>query len=355
MNIVLESVFARNSHAKPFDVKQLKKALNRLGYYMPHEKDGITELPDMGMVKAIEAFQKDRGLSPTGSVKPDDLTVRAMNLALKVEPEGYYIWRATPDQKVRAKHASYDYTVRSWRDDPDPGDDFGCRCWAEPATPSQAAWKMTRPDFSAMPWVEDAALSIAGYELDSYWPYLDTTSAITVGKGININQKNVFLALPWKKESRNGVNATAEEIELGYYALRDHGKSAIDRNGKINILADHQKKWSGLVLPDTERDRLFQKKILEFHKILQSKFFEFETFPPEAKSALLDMVFNLGQTRFSRYKWPTLFKAVSQRNWKAAAAQSKRNIPNDKTDRNQKTHDSFLKAAEWEVSAPEYP
>jgi GH24 family phage-related lysozyme (muramidase) len=67
-----------------------------------------------------------------------------------------------------------------------------------------------------------------------------------------------------------------------------------------------------------------------------------------AKVALMDMIYNLGETKFSRSKWPNLFKAVNQRDWKEAAKQSNRKIPNDTTNRNQKTFDQFIAAAEME-------
>ena len=42
MKIELSQPFASNGKVDEFDVKQMKKALNRLGYYQPYEKVGIT-------------------------------------------------------------------------------------------------------------------------------------------------------------------------------------------------------------------------------------------------------------------------------------------------------------------------
>ncbi len=46
----------------------------------------------------------------------------------------HYIWHAQEDDKVRTSHAANDGKIFSWDDPPEtghPGDDYGCRCWAE--------------------------------------------------------------------------------------------------------------------------------------------------------------------------------------------------------------------------------
>lgn len=64
MKIKLNKPFAANSAVDEFDVKQVKKALNRLGYYQPYEKTGITGIPDADVFFALKSFQKDQGLQP---------------------------------------------------------------------------------------------------------------------------------------------------------------------------------------------------------------------------------------------------------------------------------------------------
>lgn len=46
MEISITMRFARNGKADENNTRQIKKALNRLGYYMPAAKQGITEIPD---------------------------------------------------------------------------------------------------------------------------------------------------------------------------------------------------------------------------------------------------------------------------------------------------------------------
>ena len=131
MNIKLSKPFASNSAVDEFDVKQLKKILNRLGYYMPMENTGITGIPDRAVFNALKAFQNDQGLAPTGAVKPDDETVRKLNSA-SARRKGKYVWRTMEDERVRDSHAEMNRTVRDFEDDPDPGEEPNCRCWAAP-------------------------------------------------------------------------------------------------------------------------------------------------------------------------------------------------------------------------------
>jgi len=49
-----------------------------------------------------------------------------------VRKDEKYIWVTTGDEKVRPEHEELDGQVRSWYDDPHPGEEFGCRCYAEP-------------------------------------------------------------------------------------------------------------------------------------------------------------------------------------------------------------------------------
>ncbi len=44
----------------------------------------------------------------------------------------YYVWRTMEDNRVRESHAERDKKVFSIDDELLPGEDFNCRCWAEP-------------------------------------------------------------------------------------------------------------------------------------------------------------------------------------------------------------------------------
>ncbi len=70
MEIKINKPFSANSAVDEFDVRQMKKALNRLGYYHPYKKVGITGIPDKAVFDALKSFQKDQGLQASGTAKP---------------------------------------------------------------------------------------------------------------------------------------------------------------------------------------------------------------------------------------------------------------------------------------------
>jgi hypothetical protein len=61
MKIKLARHFAPNSAADSFDVLQIKKAMNRMGYYIPLPTTGITDIPDA----AIANIDSDASLKQT--------------------------------------------------------------------------------------------------------------------------------------------------------------------------------------------------------------------------------------------------------------------------------------------------
>ncbi|MCB9982105.1 MAG: peptidoglycan-binding protein [Rhodospirillales bacterium] len=350
MKIKLSKPFSSNSAVDEYDVKQMKKALNRLGYYTPYEKVGIIGIPDTAVFDALKSFQKNQGLQPTGTAKPGDETVSALSREASKTPKGYYVWRTVGDDRVRASHSAHDWETRAWDDAPDPGEEFNCRCWAIPATPEQIDKKKKQKCFAGLPWEDEAKTNIESHEDDIPYPYIDTASKITVGIGINIDGKGKFMGLPWKTGSESGPDATRKEIEDGYEALVNQKTQLgnLNEDGNFNVSADNQDNWTNLYLPDEERANLFQEIVNMFQNALPGKFSDFDCFPPPAKVALMDMIFNLGETKFSRGNWPNLFKAVNQRDWRTAANQSHRKIPNDKSNRNRDTHNQFIDAAEME-------
>ncbi len=159
MTLKLNRPFAANAAADEYDVLQVKKALNRLGYYMPFEKTGMTGIPDRDVFDALKQFQGDHGLPATGTTKPGDDTEQALNSAANQSQDGQYIWRTVGDSKVRKSHAELEGEIRDWGDSPDPGEEPGCRCWAEPvqqplglkqivtSSMAQKSYKWTNEDF----------------------------------------------------------------------------------------------------------------------------------------------------------------------------------------------------------------
>ena len=70
MKIELSKTLASDGAAEDYDVRQLKKAPNRLGYYVPYEEVGITGFPDLRMFDALKSFQRMNNLRASGEVRP---------------------------------------------------------------------------------------------------------------------------------------------------------------------------------------------------------------------------------------------------------------------------------------------
>ncbi len=72
---------------------------------------------------------------------------------MEKNPEDYYIWRTKKDDKVRGAHAEREGEIFNWHVPPEgghPGEDYNCRCWAEPYEPRRYADKPMIVDLSGL-------------------------------------------------------------------------------------------------------------------------------------------------------------------------------------------------------------
>lgn len=129
------------------DLKQLKIALNRLGFYTPAPDTGMTDEIDNQLADATYAFQRWATIYfDDTQIGPGSTTERVLNEELAVQDDGHglYIWRTVQDDHVRHDHAVRDGRRFYWNDPPDggnPGEDYNCRCWAEPIALPYHPWK----------------------------------------------------------------------------------------------------------------------------------------------------------------------------------------------------------------------
>jgi GH24 family phage-related lysozyme (muramidase) len=342
MEISLLKPFAPDGPVHEFDVRQMKKALNRLGYYTPYEKVGITGVPDTSIFESLKRFQKDHGLPVTGRAQPDDETVNRLNQQNETEPDGYYMWRTAEDDKVRAAHAQYNRTVRAWSDAPDPGDDFNCRCWAE-LVPNAA-------EEEYIGWQKEAFDQIKKSEQSFLFPYLDTKGIITIGTGINVDNKSAFMKLDLRIGGKDGRLATQSEKEAGYNHLKNFAKQEIakapkDSKNRVNKKAEFYWNKTNLFLSEKAEKSLYNLKFRQtlFNDIPKA-FPKFSSLPDNAKIVIADMMFNMGATRFSREKWKNFYEAIKSRDWNRAAAESHRKDIG--ADRNHWARDMFMQIKE---------
>jgi uncharacterized protein with gpF-like domain len=117
------------------------------------------------------------------AAKPDDETVKALSRAAGQKQSGAYIWRTVGDDKVRGAHAALNGTLRDFSDSPDPGEDFNCRCWAEPV-------KIGPPDCRAQKEAYDEAKEKLA-EIDERHKKAENELREL------INQRDALLSLAW--------------------------------------------------------------------------------------------------------------------------------------------------------------
>ena len=324
--IKISQPIAPNSAAASFDVLQVKKSLNRLEHYIPPEDIGITDIPDAALFTAIKAFQKSLGLPVTGTINPDDKTLSAINAELQKPQKGYYVWHTVHDDHVRADHAAKDGMIRAWEDSPDPGDDFNCRCWAEPAP--------NATDEGYTGWQKEAFDKIKKNERTLYHPYLDSMGVVTIGTGINVNNKAEFMKLDLRIGEKDGRSATQSEKEAGYNYLKEFARQAIanaspediKNNRPVNYTAEFYKKRTNIRLSDVAEGKLYAKKFKEtLLNDVPKAFPKISSLPDNAKIVITDMIFNMGATRFTKEKWKNFYDAVNHHAWSTAAKESHRN------------------------------
>jgi len=164
-------------------VRQVKVALNRLGFYMPDSKTGFTDADDAHYKDALYAFQR-KATIPFGDtgIRPGSATLRILNqeLARQDDSADWYIWHTVEDNHVRPDHAARDGQRFQWSHPPkggNPGEDYNCRCWAEPVTKAQHPW---------MDWVQERQAEREAYPdaINPTWSPFDF-----LGSGIALGAK----------------------------------------------------------------------------------------------------------------------------------------------------------------------
>ena len=172
--------------------------------------------------------------------------------------------------------------------------------------------------------------------------YLDRKGNVTVGYGHLIPSAEAAKALGFVERGTN-IGAAAEHVENAFDKVKN--------SGLVNTRAEVFKTLTHIDLPPEEVRKLFESDASGFLRELRHIFSDFDSFPQKAKWGTLDLIYNLGGPKFR-----SLFKrfqaAVKERNWKAAAAQSKRSETDEVgepiqgvVDRNITVRDWFLRAA----------
>ena len=85
-------------------------------------------------------------------------------------PEDYYIWRTEKDDRVRGKHAEREGKIFNWHIPPEgghPGEDYNCRCWAEPYRPERYKDKPMIVDVSGLDMFKELQKTLKPVDFDT--------------------------------------------------------------------------------------------------------------------------------------------------------------------------------------------
>lgn len=171
----------------------------------------------------------------------------------------------------------------------------------------------------------------AGFESFIGYFYLDTNGYVTVGYGHMVPDQDAAAALPLKVDGADAT-ANAKRNEWTVINSKDAGHPA-----------SYYQQFTTLTLDESDAKTLLKGDLQVAAGNLLVRFPSLDDYPNDAQDALLDMIFNIGLTKFNDLKWPTLFAAVRKQDWKAAADASHRSDVSD--DRNTAIHDLFVSAA----------
>jgi len=150
----------------------------------------------------------------------------------QARPTTRYIWRTRNDGKVRSSHAAREGLVFSWDDPPvggHPGEDYNCRCTAEPYYPETS---------------EYLSLSIDGLGTKSGWSNSDFVNHYFNGGGrgvtltqIGHSQKIISAFIDRRGEALKGQIASAARSARGG-AASYRFENAYDMTGIVFSIGD---------------------------------------------------------------------------------------------------------------------
>lgn len=171
----------------------------------------------------------------------------------------------------------------------------------------------------------------AGFETFIGYVYLDTNGYVTVGYGHMLPDADSATSIPFKV---NGADASDQAKRAEWVTMKSQ---------EAGHVASYYEQFTTLTLGESDARSILKDDLTTAAGNLAKRFASLDDYPDAAQDALLDMMFNIGPTKFTKSKWPSLFAAVENKDWTAAAAQSHRADVSD--DRNNAIRDLFLSAA----------
>ncbi len=188
------------------------------------------------------------------------------------------------------------------------------------------------------------------------YPYLDTRGNVTIGVGTMVPDESVMIDTPLVDLLGNPVSRKQRG-----QVFRDI-KALWQQEKYRNLQAEYFPNPHKVTLPESEADRIARKYIEEELPHIKNKFQGFDTLPDAAKTAIIDMQYNLGDAGFQRTvpegsnktPWPNFYSAIDARDFETAAREASRKGIG--LGRNQETQQLLIDAAkEWQQQQSQKP
>ena len=324
-----------------------------------HKKQGQSDWYDLdprgastvGSMKQIDVADENATNPQINSILADDM---AKN------PEDYYIWRTKGDDKVRGKHAEREGKIFNKHIPPEggnPGEDYNCRCWAEPYKP-QKVEKLgitAKVDLSGLPqYAENDKVNVATdavykkydniiltedkfrdiitflrkdrIEGFANFPYLDSVGKDTVCTGHLITDKEQY-SLPYYMAD-TGKPATKAEIKKEMDKLHKYTEYQKHAEGSDILRHTFFENVTKLRLTDAQCDAIDRKIIEAKWDELVEQFPNFTIMDWNLQRAIFDVHYQCdvlkkkkstdinwnSKDEFKEYKWPKLLNAAKNKN-----------------------------------------
>ena len=160
-----------------------------------------------------------------------------------------------------------------------------------------------------------------GFEEFIAYLYLDTKGKVTLGYGHMVPSATDMDDITM---SDGGAAATSAAKRGAWTTIK--GKNA-------GSLPSSYEQYTTVRITKSDAESLLKDDLNQAATDLSSRFADLDSYPDAAQDALLDMMFNIGKTKFTQAKWKNLFASVNAKNWKTAADESHRtDLPDDRND-----------------------
>ena len=296
-------------------------------------------------------------------------------------PEDYYIWRTEKDDRVRGKHAEREGKIFNWHIPPEgghPGEDYNCRCWAEPYRPErykdkpmivdvsgldmfkelQKTFKPVDFDTSNLPqYAENDKANVAtdatfrknnsvlteekfrdimnflrkdGIEGFTNYPYLDSVGKDTVCTGHLITEKERY-SLPYYMAD-TGKPATKAEIKEEFDKLHEYTEYQKHAKGLDILRHTFFKNVTKLRLTDAQCDAIDREIIEAKWNELVEQFPNFTIMDWNLQRAIFDVHYQNNVTQkakkekidknhpFGKYVWKNLWLSATNKDIQGIAS-----------------------------------